>query len=95
MSKLATEIDVDHAPTVKQLNALGVRTWPTWTKEVSTFPWTYDEPETCYFLEGDVVVTPEGGSPVRIGKGDLVTFPAGMSCTWEVRAAVKKHYRFG
>jgi uncharacterized cupin superfamily protein len=32
---------------------------------------------------------------VRIGKGDLVTFPAGMSCTWEVRGAVKKHYRFG
>ena len=95
MSKLATEIDVDHAPTVEQLTALGVRTWPTWTKEVSTFPWTYDEPEICYFLEGDVVVTPEGREPVRIGKGDLVTFPAGMSCTWEVRAAVKKHYRFG
>jgi len=95
VSKLATEIDVDHAPTAERLNTLGVRTWPIWTKEPSTFPWTYDESETCYFLEGDVVVKPKGGEPVRIGKGDLVTFPAGMSCTWEVRAAVKKHYRFG
>jgi uncharacterized cupin superfamily protein len=95
MSKLATEIAVDHAPTDERLHALGVRTWPIWTKEVSSFPWTYDEPETCYFLEGDVVVTAEGGEPVRIGKGDLVTFPAGMRCTWEVRGAVKKHYRFG
>jgi len=95
VSKLATTIDVDHAPAEERLRALGARTWPIWTKEPSTFPWTYDESETCYFLEGDVVVKPEGGEPVRIGKGDLVTFPAGMSCTWEVRGAVTKHYRFG
>ena len=95
MSKLVSEIAVDHAPTAERLDALGIRTWPIWTKEVSTFPWTYDEPETCYILEGDVVVTPQGGAPVRIGKGDLVTFPAGMCCTWDVRGAVKKHYRFG
>ena len=95
MSKVATAIDVDRAPTAERLSSLGVHGWPIWTKEVSTFPWTYDEPETCYFLEGDVVVKPEGGEPVRIGKGDLVTFPAGMRCTWEVRAAVRKHYMFG
>ena len=88
-------IDVERKPTEDQLTKLGVRSWPIWTKEPSTFPWTYDEPETCYFLEGDVVVTPEGGEQVRIGKGDLVTFPAGMSCTWEVRQPVRKHYRFG
>jgi len=78
-----------------RLAELGVRRWPIWTKEPSSFPWTYDEPETCYFVEGDVIVTPDGGEPVRVAKGDLVTFPAGMSCTWEVRAAVRKHYRFG
>lgn len=68
--------------------------WPIWEKEVSSFPWTYDANETCYFLEGDVVVTPDGGEPVQMGKGDHVTFPAGMSCTWEIRTAVRKHYRF-
>jgi len=88
-------IEIDHAPTEDRLSKLGVRGWPIWTKEPSTFPWTYDEPETCFFLEGEVLVTPERGEPVRVGKGDLVTFPAGMSCTWEVRGAVRKHYRFG
>lgn len=63
--------------------------------EESEFPWSYDEREICYFLEGDVVVTPDGGKPVQMGQGDLVTFPAGMSCVWKVRKAVRKHYRFG
>lgn len=88
-------IVVERGPAEQRLEELGVRGWPVWTKEPSTFPWSYGEPETCFFLEGDVVVTPEGGEPVRVGEGDLVTFPAGMSCTWEVRAAVRKHYRFG
>ena len=89
------EIEIEREPSKDRLDALGVRGWSIWTKEVSTFPWSYDTSETCYFLEGDVVVTPEGGNAVRVGKGDLVTFPEGMSCTWDVRAPVKKHYRFG
>ena len=72
-----------------------IKEWPIWEKESSEFPWTYDEAETCFFLEGDVEVTPEGGEPVRVGKGDLVTFPAGMNCTWNIIADVRKHYRFG
>lgn len=90
-----SEIAIEHNPSEARLAELGVRDWPTWAKEPSTFPWTYDEAETCYFLDGDVVVTPDGGDPVRMGAGDLVTFPAGMSCTWEIRDEVKKHYRFG
>lgn len=92
---LETEITVERAPSADRLRELGVFDWPLWTKEASTFPWTYDEAETCYFLEGDVVVTPEGGSSVQVSRGDLVTFPAGLSCTWEIRLDVKKHYRFG
>jgi len=88
------EIKVERQPSQEQLNQLGVSTWGIWEKEVSTFPWTYDAQETCYFLEGDVIVTPEGGQPVQMGKGDLVTFPSGMSCTWEITKDVKKHYSF-
>ena len=44
--------------------AEGMRQWPIWSCEVSTFPWSYDEKETCLLLVGDVVVTPEGGQPV-------------------------------
>jgi len=90
-----SEIKIEHHPDEARLTSLGVSGWGIWTKEVSTFPWTYDEREVCYLLEGDVIVTPDGGKPVRVGKGDLVTFPAGMSCTWEVKQPVRKHYRFG
>lgn len=90
-----TTIKVDRALSPDRVRALGIDNWPIWTKEVSEFPWTYDESETCYLLAGDVIVTPEGGEPVRFGKGDLVTFSAGMSCTWNILADVKKHYRFG
>jgi uncharacterized cupin superfamily protein len=88
------KIIIEKNPSPQQLDALGVFNWPIWTKESSTFPWTYDSSETCYFLEGDVNVTPEGGEPVHMGKGDLVTFPQGMSCTWEIRQDVRKHYKF-
>ena len=88
------EISIERQPSRDRLNKLQVTSWPIWQKEVSEFPWTYDMQETCYFLEGDVIVTPTGGQPVQMGKGDLVTFPAGMSCTWQILQAVKKHYCF-
>lgn len=86
---------VEHNPSPMKLDVIGVYDWPIWNKEPSTFPWTYDQKETCYLLEGEAVVTPDGGTPVTIVEGDLVIFPAGMSCTWEIRQAVAKHYRFG
>lgn len=88
-------IKLTRNPDPAMLERLGVSNWPIWTKEVSKFPWTYDEAETCYLLEGEVIVTPDGGQPVQIGPGDLVTFPSGLSCTWDVRAPVRKHYQFG
>jgi len=92
---IMAEIIVSSEPGEEQLSALGVTNWPVWSKEVSTFPWTYDEAEICFILEGEIVVTPEGGEPVNIGIGDLVTFPEGMSCVWEIKKDVRKHYRFG
>jgi uncharacterized cupin superfamily protein len=82
-------------PAEAKLTDMNVRSWPIWEKEASEFPWEYDVKETCYILEGDVVVTPENGEPVAFGKGDLVIFPEGMKCRWKINKAVRKHYKFG
>ncbi|KAL0437869.1 UNVERIFIED_CONTAM: hypothetical protein Slati_2269900 [Sesamum latifolium] len=51
--------------------------------------------ETCYLLEGKVKVYPDGSDEaVQIVAGDLVVFPQGMSCTWDVSETVDKHYKF-
>lgn len=89
-----SEIKIVKTPSAEFLAEIGVADWPIWTKEASSFPWSYDSEEVCYLLEGDVSVTPDSGEPVRFGKGDLVTFPAGLSCRWEIHQAVKKHYNF-
>ncbi len=82
-------------PDAAKLAAMGVSNWPTWSKEVSTFPWSYNSQEIAYILEGEVTVTPKnGGAPVNFGVGDLVTFPAGLSCIWDVKKALRKHYQF-
>ncbi len=87
-------IKVVHNPSQMDLDVMGVMQWALWCKEASAFPWHYDCEETCYFIAGRVTVTPEGGEAVTMGQGDLVTFPEGMHCTWEIHEAVEKHYRF-
>ncbi|GAB4367393.1 MAG: cupin domain-containing protein [Calditrichia bacterium] len=89
------KIEIQKNPSESKLNELGVKNWPIWEKEVSEFPWHYDQTETCFILEGKVIVTPEKGDPVEIEAGDLVTFPRGMSCTWKILKPIRKHYTFG
>lgn len=81
-------------PANEKLNSLKVFSWPVWTKEISSFDWSYEEKEVCYFLEGEVTVETSEGE-VSFGKGDLVTFPKGLQCVWNIKKAVKKHYKFG
>jgi len=67
--------------------------WPIWRCEPSTFDWVYTETETCLILQGKVTVT-DGKDSVSFGPGDLVVFPKGLECTWQVREGVVKHYNF-
>ncbi len=52
-------------------------TWPIWEKEVSEFPWEYDEKETCLILEGEVTVVNEDGEEFHFGEGGLRCIPKG------------------
>lgn len=89
------KIILEKNPKREKLDQLNVFSWPIWEKEISEFPWYYDEKETCYILDGNVVVTPENDDAVEINKGDLVIFPQGMSCSWKITKGIKKHYKFG
>ncbi len=86
-------ITVENNPAQARLDALNVTKWPTWQKEVSTFDWTFPEQEIAYILAGECIITPTDGAPVSFGKGDLVTFPAGLKVSWQVTQPLHKHYK--
>jgi hypothetical protein len=90
-----SEITIEHNVSPAKLDTLAVDRWPIWEKEESTFDWSYDQEEMCYILEGEATITPHGGGEaVTIQRGDLVSFPAGLSCTWQITEAIEKHYIF-
>jgi len=66
---------------------------PIWTCEVSEFDWFYDQEEVCLIIEGEVVVKYASKS-VSFSVGDYVVFPKGLSCVWQVKKPVRKHYIF-
>jgi uncharacterized cupin superfamily protein len=88
-----SEITVEHNPTQTRLDTLNVSKWPTWKKEISTFPWTFPEQEIAYIIDGECIVTTCCGTTASFGKGDIVTFPAGINITWEVKQPLYKHYQ--
>jgi len=77
-----------------KLENMGVFSWPVWEKETSRFDWSYDSIEECYLLKGKVTVETKDGKSVSFATGDFVTFPKGLSCTWDVKEPVRKHYNF-
>ncbi len=78
----------------EEKNNLGIYDWPIWTKDISTFNWHYESMEECYIIEGEVEISTEDGTIVHFGADDFVSFPKGLVCTWHVKQAVRKHYRF-
>jgi len=66
-----------------------------WEKEISEFPWEYDEKETCFIIDGKVEITANDGKKVSFKAGDYVVFPKGLKCTWKIIQPVKKYYKFG
>ena len=78
---------------VEDAKDLGTDNWGYWDCEPATFDWTYFEQETAYILEGDVIVTSKYET-VHITENMLVSFPKGLTCTWEIRKTIKKKYIF-
>ncbi len=77
----------------EEIERRGIKSWPVWEKEVSKFDWYYDSQEECLILEGEVSVFSDGES-ISFKAGDFVTFPKGLSCVWDIKKKVRKHYNF-
>ena len=90
-----SDIKIERDPDKGKIESMGILKWPIWEKEPSKFDWYYDSQETCYVLEGKAKVKPENGETVEFGAGDLVIFPEGMACVWDIADKIKKHYKFG
>jgi len=76
-------------PTEKEIAEMMSK--PIWTCEISEFEWYYDSEETCLIIEGEVTVK-YGSKEVSFSEGDYVVFPKGLSCFWQVKKPVRKHY---
>ncbi len=79
--------------TDSEFKKMGINNWPVWEKEASVFDWKYDDSEQFYLLEGKVKIKTKN-KEYEVSPGDLVTCPKGLSCNWEIKEYVKKHYHF-
>jgi uncharacterized protein len=87
-----SKVDIKELSDIEILN-MGINHWPIWEKEVSRFDWFYESDEECLILEGEVIVETNEGI-FTLKPGDFVTFKKGLSCVWEVKKRVRKHYSF-
>ncbi len=88
-------ITIEHNVTPIKLDVLFVDDWPVWSRDNGEFDWTYEQKETCYIIEGKAIVTPENADPITIETGDMVFFPQGLKCHWQILESIEKNYRLG
>ncbi|WP_262691699.1 cupin domain-containing protein [Kordiimonas aestuarii] len=64
-----------------------------WSSSVGKWRVNYDsEEEFCHLLEGEVVLTDEGGNSSRFQAGARFTIAEGFTGTWETVADCRKLY---
>ncbi len=73
----------------------GIKNWPIWESEPINFSWNYSEKEICLIIEGEAKIKTKAGEIYLIKSGDLVEFPKGISCEWQIIKSFKKHFRLG
>jgi uncharacterized protein len=69
--------------------------WGIWKKEVSEFSWFYEDPETCYIIRGEAIVSENSSKSIKFKDGDMVKFEKGLKCTWKITKEIEKRYIFG
>lgn len=82
-------------PSKDELDKLGIDKWSSWECDPSEFDWQYPDQETAFVYKGKVVVTTNDGEKVEISAGDLMVFPKGLRCHWQVLERIEKVYKMG
>jgi uncharacterized cupin superfamily protein len=58
----------------------------------SRFRYDFAHDECLHMIEGDVEIAVEGEAPVRLRAGDVASFSAGTTSTWDVRTPLRKFF---
>ncbi len=64
----------------------------TWAATEGTWHATYKFYEFVHLIEGQITITPDGGTPVTLRPGDGFVVDAGFAGTWKIEAPVRKHF---
>jgi hypothetical protein len=86
-------IDVVRKPPGERPGEPDISQWREWTIDEGRFIRHYGGDEFCYILEGEALIAVRGGSSIEIREGDLISVPAGLSCTWTIRKKVRVLYQ--
>jgi uncharacterized protein len=62
-----------------------------WDCTAGRFNWYFEEDETMYVIEGEVVIRSEGQEPRTLRAGHAALFYAGTHAEWYVPHYVRKH----
>jgi uncharacterized cupin superfamily protein len=63
-----------------------------WGATPGTYHATYAAPEFVHMIQGEIVITPDGGKPVTVRAGDAFTVEKDFVGTWQIEKEVFKHF---
>ena len=63
-----------------------------WAATSGTYHATYAATELVHMIEGEITITPDGGTPVQIGPGDAFVVEKDFVGTWKIEKDVFKHF---
>ena len=64
----------------------------TWEATPGTWHATYKFYEFVHLIDGQITITPDGGTPVTLHPGDGFVVDAGFAGTWKIEQPVRKHF---
>jgi hypothetical protein len=63
-----------------------------WEATPGTYHASYASWEFVHLIEGQITITPDGGSPNQVGPGDAFVVEKGFKGTWKIEQKVLKHF---